>query len=112
MIEGHEGQDPSARARNGSAPLDTELTNAAAGGSEEAWNAIVDRFAPEVWSIARRRHLSRSRSAEVCHLTWIRLVDHLPSIPPGGLLDWLQATAERECSRLNGLHLAEMDGLL
>lgn len=109
MIEGFEGQYPAARARNGSMSLSAELADAAAG-SQEAWDCIVDRFAPEVWSVARRRHLSRPRAAAVCHLTWMRLIDHLPSIPADGLLDWLQTTAERECSRVEGLHAAEDEG--
>jgi Sigma-70 region 2 len=111
MIEGYEGQYPVATARNGSASLGAELADAAAG-NQEAWDAIVDRYAPAVWSVARRRHLSRPQAAEVCHLTWLRLLDHLPSVPPEGLLDWLETTAARECSRVDGLYGAEQDGPL
>jgi hypothetical protein len=111
MIDGYEGQYPAARICNGSHTLGAELADAVAG-SQEAWDAIVDRFAPAVWSIARRRHLSRPRAAEVCQLTWMRLLDHLPSIRVEELLGWLETTADRECSRVDSLQPADRGGPL
>jgi hypothetical protein len=108
MMERYDGQYPAVRARNGSGSLGAELADAAAG-NQEAWDAIVDRFALAVWSVARR-HLSRPRAAEVCHVTWMRLLDHLCSVPAEGLLEWLETTAERECSRVDGIYVAEQDG--
>jgi DNA-directed RNA polymerase specialized sigma24 family protein len=111
MIDGYEGQYAAARACNGAYSLGAELADAAAG-SQEAWDAIVDRFAPAVWSIARRRHLSRPRAAEVCDLTWMRLLDHLPSMRAEDLAGWLETTAERECVRVDRLHPSERGGPL
>src|SRR4051794_41433199 len=57
-----------------------QLVHAAADGDQEAWDALVDRFAGLVWSIARAHRLSATDAADVSQTTWLRLVEHLGRI--------------------------------
>ena len=84
------------------APTDTErLVRAAAGGSQDAWNALVERFAPRVWAVARAHRLSPADAADVSQTTWLRLVEHLPRLSaPDSVGAWLVTTARRECLRI------------
>ena len=76
------------------------LIRAAAGGDEEAWSAIVDRFAGLVWSTARAHRLAPAEAADVAQTTWLRLVENLDRITePERLGAWLATTARRECLR-------------
>jgi DNA-directed RNA polymerase specialized sigma24 family protein len=76
------------------------LVETAAKGDQDAWNALVDRFAPMVWAIARGYGLERD-AAEAFHTTWLRLVDHLERIEgPERVAEWLTTTARRESVRL------------
>jgi RNA polymerase sigma factor (sigma-70 family) len=73
------------------------LLAAAASGSQQAWDGLVDRFARLVWSIARSFRLSDADAADVCQTTWLRLVEHLDAIKdPDRLAGWLATTARRE----------------
>src|SRR3954462_5922819 len=58
----------------------TELVLSAAEGDQAAWDALVDRFAGLVWSIARAHRLSAADAADVSQTTWLRLVEHLGRI--------------------------------
>ncbi len=76
------------------------MIRAAAGGDEDAWSAIVDRFAGLVWSTARAHRLAPAEAADVAQTTWLRLVEHLDRIKePERLGAWLATTARRECLR-------------
>src|SRR4051812_49665265 len=77
-----------------------QLVHAAADGDQEAWDALVDRFAGLVWSIARAHRLSATDAADVAQTTWLRLVEHLGRIrEPEKVGPWLAATARNECLR-------------
>ena len=57
-------------------------------GDKQAWDAIVDRYAPLIWSICRRYRLDRADADDVGQSVWLRLVDQLalirePGRPPG-----------------------------
>src|SRR5262245_21077918 len=79
----------------------TELVRSAADGDQEAWDALVDRFAGLVWSIARSHRLSPADAADVSQTTWLRLVEHLGRIrDPERVGAWLAATARHECLRV------------
>ena len=83
-----------------------ELVHAAAAGDQEAWGAIVDRYANLLWSVARAHRLSPSDAGDVVQTTWLRLVEHLGRIEdPERLPGWLATTARREC-----LHLLRRTG--
>src|SRR5436305_14782400 len=78
-----------------------ELVHAAADGDQDAWDALVDRFAGLVWSIARAHRLSAADAADVSQTTWLRLVEHLGRIrDPERVGAWLASTARHECLRV------------
>jgi hypothetical protein len=92
---------------NGSGPrVGRGVVPAAAAGVQEAWDEIVDAYAGLVWAVPRRYHLSGPEAADVSRLTWMRLSDRLGDITPEALGDWLERTAERECTRVVRLALA------
>ncbi|MEV4512294.1 sigma-70 family RNA polymerase sigma factor [Dactylosporangium sp. NPDC049525] len=76
------------------------LVIAARGGSQEAWDTLVERFAPLVWSICRRFDLSASDRDDVCQSVWLLLVEHLAELrQPAALPGWVATTTRRECLR-------------
>jgi RNA polymerase sigma factor (sigma-70 family) len=77
------------------------LVEQAAVGSQEAWNALVDRFASTVWAIARGHRLNPHDAADVFQTTWLRLVEHLDNIEhPERVGAWLATTARHESLRV------------
>jgi RNA polymerase sigma factor (sigma-70 family) len=91
--------DRAASSRDGA--VVAELVNRAAGGEQQAWNALVDRFAPTVWAIARAHRLNEASAADVSQTTWLRLVEHLDRITqPERVGAWLATTARRESLRV------------
>jgi RNA polymerase sigma factor (sigma-70 family) len=78
-----------------------DLVTRARGGDKQAWDALVERYAPLIWSICRKHRLSRHDADDVGQSVWMRLVDHLDKIrDPGALAGWLATTTQRECWRL------------
>ena len=70
-------------------------------GTRRAWDAIVDRYAPLIWSICRRYRLDRADTDDVGQSVWLRLVDQLGQLrEPEALPGWLATTTRRECGRL------------
>jgi len=70
-------------------------------GDKAAWDAIVDRYAPLIWSICRRYQLDRPDADDVGQSVWLRLVDQLAFIrEPAALPGWIATTTRRECGRL------------
>ena len=77
------------------------LVNRANNGDQEAWNAIVDRYAPLVWSICRRFRLADADAGDATQTVWLRLVEQLPRLrDPAALPGWLVTTTRNECLRL------------
>jgi RNA polymerase sigma factor (sigma-70 family) len=87
--------------RTDAALTDQELIaalNAAAGGNQSAWNALVNHFAGMVWSVIRAYGLSSASAADVSQVTWLRLAQHLGRLrQPERVGAWLAQTARREC---------------
>ena len=78
-----------------------QLVTAASRGDQGAWNAIVDRYLPLVYSVTRAYRLSRSDADDVNQTVWLRLVEHLDSLrEPRALPRWILTTAQHECGRL------------
>lgn len=72
-----------------------------ADGDQDAWNEIVDRYAPLVWSICVRFQLSGQDIDDVSQGVWLALVDHIGRLrQPAALPGWLATTARNECLRL------------
>ena len=70
-------------------------------GDQHAWDALVERYAPLIWSICRKYRLGRADAEDVGQSVWLRLVDHLDRIrEPAALAGWLATTTRRECARL------------
>jgi DNA-directed RNA polymerase specialized sigma24 family protein len=81
--------------------LVTDLVTRAGNGDKQAWDALVDRYAPLIWSICRRHRLSDAAANDIGQSVWLRLVDHLGTVRhPGGLPGWLATTTRRECLRV------------
>jgi RNA polymerase sigma factor (sigma-70 family) len=79
----------------------TDLTSRAQSGDKQAWDALVERYAPLIWSICRRHELRGSDAEDVGQSVWLLLVDHLDLIrDPAALPGWLVTTTRRECVRV------------
>ncbi|HEX6339103.1 MAG TPA: sigma-70 family RNA polymerase sigma factor [Jiangellaceae bacterium] len=78
-----------------------DLVERARDGDQTAWDQIVDRYAPLVWSLCQRYHLTRADADDVGACVWLRLVEKLDTIrEPAALPGWLATTTRRECLRL------------
>ena len=81
-----------------------DLIERARHGDRAAWNEIVARFAPLVWSICLRMGLARPDAEDVCQGVWMRLVEQLDRIrQPAALPGWLVTTTRHECERVTRL---------
>ena len=86
-------------------PSVTDLVTRARIGDQQAWDTLVERYAPLVWSICRRYRLNVTDVQDVGQAVWLRLVDHLSNLrDPAALAGWLATTTRRECGR--ALHAA------
>jgi RNA polymerase sigma factor (sigma-70 family) len=82
-------------------PAVIDLVVRARDGDQHAWNAIVDRYAPLVWFICKRYHLSRADVDDVGQTVWLLLVEQLGNLrQPAALPGWLATTTQRECLRV------------
>ena len=83
------------------APSVTDLVMGARNGEKQAWDALVERYAPLIWSICRRHQLSSADADDVGQSVWLKLVDQLGKIRnPAALPGWLATTTRRECLRV------------
>lgn len=79
-------------------PAVVALVLRARDGDKSAWNELVERYAPLVWSICRRYGLTEPDAEDVAQSIWLRLVEHLDVIrEPAALPGWLAVTTRREC---------------
>jgi RNA polymerase sigma factor (sigma-70 family) len=79
----------------------TGLVARARSGDKQAWDALVERYAPLIWSICRRHQLGAADAADVSQSVWLRLVDQLDRVrEPAALPGWLATTTQRECRRV------------
>jgi RNA polymerase sigma factor (sigma-70 family) len=78
----------------------SDLVVRARNGDKQAWDALVERYAPLIWSICRRHRLGRADADDVGQSVWLRLVDQLDRVrDPAALAGWLATTTRRECLR-------------
>jgi RNA polymerase sigma factor (sigma-70 family) len=79
----------------------TDLVTRAGTGDKQAWDALVERYAPLVWAICRRYRLSATDAQDAGQCVWLHLVEQLGSLrDPAALPGWLATTTRRECARL------------
>jgi RNA polymerase sigma factor (sigma-70 family) len=81
-------------------PEVTDLVVRARQSDKAAWDAIVARYAPLVWSVCRRYGLARADIEDVGSSVWLRLVENLERLrEPAALPGWLVTTTRRECQQ-------------
>jgi RNA polymerase sigma factor (sigma-70 family) len=76
----------------------TDLVARAGNGEKQAWDALVERYSPLIWSICRRHRLGDADARAVGQGIWRQLACQLDDVrDPGALAGWLAAAAWREC---------------
>ena len=84
-------------------PVVIDLVTRARSGDKQAWDTLVERYAPLIWSICRRHRLSDADAEDVGQSVWLQLVDQLDRIrDPAALPGWLATATRRECLRVLG----------
>ena len=79
-------------------PPVTDLVMRARNSDQQAWDALVQRYAPLIWSICRRYGLGGADADDVGQTVWLHLVDQLDRLrDPAALAGWLATTTRREC---------------
>lgn len=79
----------------------SSLVTRAGNGDKQAWDMLVERCAPVIWSICHRHGLSRQDADDVGQSVWLRLVDRIGTLrEPAALTGWLAATTHNECSKV------------
>ena len=82
-------------------PVVADLVTRARKGDQQAWDVLVQRYSPLIWSICRHYRLSRADAEDVGQRTWLQFVNHLGAIrDPAALPGWLTTTTRRECNRV------------
>ena len=77
------------------------LVRRVCGGDQEAWNEIIERYSPLVWSICVRYQLSRADTDDVGQGVWLMLVENIGNLrEPAALPGWLATTTRNECLRV------------
>jgi RNA polymerase sigma factor (sigma-70 family) len=79
----------------------TGLVARARSGETQAWNELVERYAPLISAICRRHRLDRVDAEDVSQSVWLRVVAQLDTIrEPAALPGWIATTTRRECGRV------------
>jgi RNA polymerase sigma factor (sigma-70 family) len=79
----------------------TILVTRAKHGDRPAWDELVERYAPLIWSICHRYRLSRAEAQDVGQSVWTELAGWLASLEdPAALPGWLATATQRECGRI------------
>src|SRR5215471_6436623 len=78
-----------------------DLVTRARNGDGHAWDALVERYAPLIWSICRRYQLADADARDIGQNVWLCLVNQLGTLrDPAALPGWLVTTTRRECVRM------------
>jgi len=78
-----------------------DLVAGARNGDRQAWDALVERCAPLIWSICRRYGISGPAAEDVVQHVWLHLVESLNDLrDPAALPGWISTTTRRECCRI------------
>jgi RNA polymerase sigma factor (sigma-70 family) len=82
-------------------PQVIDLVTRARNGDRSAWDALVERYSPLIWSICHRWQLDRTDAEDVGQAVWLRLVEGLDHLRDAAALPgWLATTTQRECCRV------------
>jgi len=78
-----------------------ELVVRAREGDAAAWSALVGRYTPMLWSIARSRGLDGPAAEDAVQATWLRLVQRIDALwEPESVGGWLATVCRNECHAL------------
>jgi RNA polymerase sigma factor (sigma-70 family) len=81
-------------------PPVSAMVTRAANGDQRAWDALVERYAPLIWSICRRYQLGGADAHDVGQTVWLQLLGHLGEFrEAAAVAGWLATTTRRECAR-------------
>src|ERR1700723_1246146 len=70
-------------------------------GDQDAWNELVERYSPLVWSICLRYRLDRDDIDDVGQSVWLLLMGRIGTPgEPAALPGWLATTTKHECLRV------------
>ena len=70
-------------------------------GDQDAWNELVERYSPLVWSICLRYRLDRDDIEDVRQSVWTLLLERVGTLrEPAALPGWLATTTKNECLRV------------
>jgi len=84
-------------------PSVVSLVSRVGDGDQDAWNELIERYAPLVWSICARSQLSREDIDDAAQSVWLLLVENIGRLrEPAALPGWLATTTRRECIRILG----------
>ena len=61
-------------------PSVTDLVTRARKGDKQAWDGLVERYAPLIWSICGRYRLCDGDAEDVGQAVWMHLVEHLDNL--------------------------------
>jgi RNA polymerase sigma factor (sigma-70 family) len=79
----------------------TDLVTRTSNGDQRAFDDLVERYAPLVWSICRMHQLSDADAGDVHQNIWLQLARQPDRIrDPAALAGWLAAATRRECIRI------------
>jgi RNA polymerase sigma factor (sigma-70 family) len=77
-----------------------DLVARARHGDQQAWNVLMERYAPLVWSICRRYRMNEADAHDIGQSVWLQLLGKLDKIrDPAALPGWLTTTTQRQCAR-------------
>jgi len=77
------------------------LVERARNDDQAAWDELVERYAPLVWSICRRFRLNDTDAGDVVQNVWLYLVERLDTLREAAALPgWIVTTRRRECIRI------------
>ena len=66
-------------------------------GQADGMSTLVDEVTPLLWAVARQQGLHHQGAEDVVQNTWLKLVEHAPSIAdPQSVLKWLITTTKRD----------------
>jgi RNA polymerase sigma factor (sigma-70 family) len=72
-------------------------------GDKQAWDALIERYAPLVWSICQRYRLGAADAQDAGQSVWLHLAEQLDNLlDPAALPSWLATTTRHECARVLG----------
>jgi RNA polymerase sigma factor (sigma-70 family) len=84
-------------------PVVIDLVTRARNGEAQAWDALVERYAPLIWCVCRRHRLGDADAEDVGQSVWVQVLGQLDKIrDPAALPGWLVTTTRRECLRVLG----------